>query len=158
MSRAALLLVLPVLLACSKKETPAADTSAAMAPAPAATAPAAAAPAPMNVAGTWTVKVMPQAKDTVVLTYKLVATNDKTGWMLTFPNRQPMEPRVVSMDNDSVVVDNGPYSSLLRKSVMVTTHSSMHMEGDKLVGITIAHYNTKGADSVVMLRTEGTRQ
>lgn len=153
MSRAALLLVLPVLFACSKKETPAADTSAAMAPAPAATA-----PAPMNVAGNWSVKVMAEKKDTVLLTYKLVATNDKTGWMLTFPNREPMEPRVVSMDNDSVVVDNGPYSSLLRKSVMVTTHSSMHMEGDKLVGITIAHYNTKGADSVVMLRTEGTRQ
>jgi hypothetical protein len=153
MSRAALLLVLPVLFACSKKETPAADTSAAMAPAPAATA-----PVPMNVAGTWTVKVMPEKKDTVLLTYKLVATNDKTGWVLTFPNREPMEPRVVSMDNDSVVVDNGPYSSLLRKSVMVTTHSSMHMEGDKLVGITIAHYNTKGADSVVVLRTEGTRQ
>jgi hypothetical protein len=153
MSRAALLLVLPVLFACSKKETPAADTSAAMAPAPAATA-----PAPMNVAGNWSVKVMAEKKDTVLLTYPLVATNDKTGWKMTLPNREPMELRVVSMDNDSIVVDNGPYSSALRKNVMVTTHSSMHMEGDKLVGITIAHYNTKGADSVVVLRTEGTRQ
>ncbi len=153
MSRAALLLVVPVMLACSKKETPAADTSAAMAAAPAPVA-----PAPMNVAGKWTVKVMPEGKDTTILTYMLDATNDMTGWKLTLPNRQPMEPRVISMDNDSIVIDNGPYSSALRKNVMVTTHSSMHMEGDKLVGKTIAHYNTKGADSVVVLHTEGARQ
>lgn len=153
MTRVALLLVLPVMLACSKTETPAADTSAAMAPAPAAVA-----PAPMNVAGNWSVKVMPEGKDTVLLTYKLVATNDKTGWMLTFPNRQPMEGRVISMDNDSIVVENGPYESVLRKNVTVSTHSSMHMEGDKLVGKTLAHYSTKGGDSLVVLRTEGTRQ
>jgi hypothetical protein len=155
MSRAALLLVLPILVACSKNETPAADTSAAAAaPAPAATAPAAA----PNVAGTWNVKVMPQAKDTVLLTYTLVATNDKTGWKLTLPNRPTMDGRVMSMDNDSVVIENGPYSSVLRKNQQVWTHSAMHLEGDKLVGTTVAHYTTKGADSVVMLRTEGTRQ
>lgn len=155
MSRAALLLVLPVLFACSKTETPAADTSAAAAP---AAAPAAATPAPMNVAGTWNVKVMPQDKDTVLLTYKLVATNDKTGWKLTLPNRPTMDARVTSMDNDSVVVENGPYQSVLRKAAQVWTHSSMHMDGDKLVGTTVAHYNTKKADSVAMLRLEGTRQ
>ena len=155
MSRAALLLILPVLFACSKTETPAADTSAAMAAAP---APAAMAPAPMNVAGTWSVKVMPQAKDTVLLTYTLVATNDKTGWKITLPNRPTMDARVTSMDNDSIVVENGPYQSVLRKAVQVWTHSAMHMEGDKLIGTTVAHYNTKTADSVTMLRTEGTRK
>ncbi|MDO8502707.1 MAG: hypothetical protein Q7S20_12770 [Gemmatimonadaceae bacterium] len=153
MSRAALLLVLPVMLACSKKDVPPADTSAAM-----AAAPEPAAPAPMNVAGKWTVTVMPEGKDTTLLTYMLDATNEMTGWKMSLPNREPMELRVVSMDNDSIVVDNGPYASALRKNVMVTTHSSMHMDGGKLVGKTIAHYNTKGADSLVMLRTEGTRQ
>lgn len=116
------------------------------------------APAPVSYAGNWTVNVMPEAKDTVLLTYSLEMTGDKTGWKLTLPGREAMEPRVVSMDNDSVVVENGPYSSALRKNVMVTTHSSMHMEGDKLVGMTTARYNTNGADSVVMLRTTGTRQ
>jgi hypothetical protein len=101
---------------------------------------------------------MPEAKDTVVLTYSLETTNDKTGWKITLPGRPTMELRVVSMDNDSVVVENGPYSSVLRKNQMVTTHSSMHMERDKLVGTTIAHYSTKGADSVAILRTEATRQ
>jgi len=158
MSRAALLLVIPVMLACSKKDEPAADTTAAMAAAPPAAAPAAVTPAPMNVAGNWTVTVMPEKKDTVLLTYKLVATNDKTGWKMTLPNRPQMEPRIVSMDNDSIVIDNGPYSSVLRKNIMVTTHSTMHMEGDKLVGITIAHYKSKTADSVAVLRTTAVRQ
>lgn len=155
MSRAALLVVLPMLLACSKKDETPVDTSAAMAPAP---APAAAAAAPMNVAGKWTVKVMPEDKDTTLLTYVLDATNEMTGWKMTLPNRAPMDLRVMSMDNDSIVVDNGPYSSALQKGVMVTTHSNMHMEGDKIVGKTIAHYNKKGPDSVRVLRTEGTRQ
>lgn len=155
MSRAALLLAVPIMLACTKKDEPAADTTA-VAPAPAAVAPAAA--APVSYAGTWKVTVMPAAKDTVILTYMLETTNDKSNWKMTLPGRAAMSPRVTAMDNDSVVVDNGPYSSALRKNVMVTTHSSMHMQGDKLVGMTTAHYVTKSADSVVMLRTEGTRQ
>ena len=155
MSRAALLLILPVVLACSKKEEPkeepAADTSAATAPAPAA------APAPLNVAGKWNVQVMPADKDTAIVTYVLEATNDKTGWTTTLPGRKPIDVRVLSIDNDSIVTESGPFLSALRKNVMVTTHSNMHMDGDKLVGTTIAHYNTKGADSVVNLRTIGTR-
>jgi hypothetical protein len=153
MSRAALLLIVPVILACAKKEAPPADTSAV-----AASPESAPAAIPVSYAGKWTVNVMPEAKDTVVLTYALETTNDKTGWKISLPGRPTMVPRVVSMDNDSVVVENGPYSSVLRKNQMVTTHSSMHIEGDKLVGTTIAHYNTKGADSVAMLRTEATRQ
>jgi hypothetical protein len=152
MSRAALLLVLPIVFGCAKKDEPAADTSA-MAPA----APAAVAPAPMNVAGKWTMQVSPADKDTTILTYTLDATNDKAGWKMTLPGRQAMDVRILSMDNDSIVSENGPYSSALRKNVMVTTHSNMHMDGDKLVGTTIAHYNTKGPDSVLNLRTTGTR-
>ena len=153
MSRAALLLVLPIVFGCTKKDGPAADTSA-MAPA----APAAAVtPAAMNVAGKWTVVVMPAAKDTTVLTYTLDATNEKAGWKMTLPGRQAMDIRILSMDGDSIVSENGPYSSALRKGVMVTTHSTMHMEGEKLVGTTIAHYATKGADSVLNLRTVGTK-
>lgn len=152
MSRAALLLVLPIVFGCTKKDEPAADTSA-MAPA----APVAATPAPMNVAGKWTVQVMPAGKDTTILTYTLDATNDQTGWKMTLPGRPAMDIRILSMTNDSIVSENGPYSSALRKNVMVTTHSNMHMEGDKLVGTTIAHYNTKGPDSVLNLRTSGTR-
>jgi len=147
MSRVALLLVLPVMLACSKKEAPPADTMAVVTEA--------AAP---NVAGKWTVNVMPEGQDTVLLTYVLDATNDMTGWKLTFPGRDPLDVRVISMDNDSIVIENGPYPSALQQGVMVTTHSNMRLDGDKVVGTTIARYDVKTADSVRMLRTEGTRQ
>lgn len=156
MSRVALLLVVPIMLACTKKDQPAVDTTAAVAPAPAAVAPAPA--APVSYAGTWKIDIMPADKDTVILTYTLEATADKSNWKLHLPGRPTMTPTVTSMDNDSVVLDNGPYSSVLRKNVKVTTHSSMHMEGDKLVGTTVARYSTKGADSVANLRATGTRQ
>ncbi len=151
MSRAALLLVIPVMLACTKKDAAVADSSAMAGDTTAAAA-------PVSYAGNWTVNVMPEAKDTILLTYDLETTGDMTGWKMTLPGREVMNPRVVSMDNDSVVVENGPYSSALRKDVMVTTRSSMHMEGDRLVGTTIARYNVKTADSVVMLRTVATRK
>jgi hypothetical protein len=156
MARAALLLVVPIMIACTKKDEPAADTTAAAAPAPAAVAPAPA--APVSYAGNWKFTVMPADKDTVLLTYTLDATGDKSAWKMKLPGRPVMTPNVLSMDNDSVVVENGPYSSVLRKNVSVKTHTAMHMDGDKLVGTTIAHYMTKGADSVVNLRVSGTHQ
>lgn len=151
MSRAALLIVLPVLISCAKKDATPTDT-AAMTPAPAE-----AAATSMNVAGRWSVNVMPEGKDSSLLIYMLEATNNKTGWKMTLPNRQSMDVRVISMDNDSIVTENGPYSSALQKGVQVTTHSSMHMEGDKIVGRTVAHYDKKGPDSVRVLRFEGTK-
>ena len=150
MSRRALLLVLPLVFACTSKEAPPADT-AALAVVPDASA-------TPNYAGNWTINVMPADKDSVLLTYDLVTTADQSGWKMTLPGREVMEPRVVHMDKDSVVVENGPYPSVLRKNVSVTTHSVMHMEGDKLVGTTVARYDTKGADSVANLRTVGTRK
>jgi hypothetical protein len=153
MSRAALLLLVPALFACTKKAESPVDTTTAAAPETTTLA-----PTPMNVAGTWTFTVMPADKDTTLLVYSLDATNDMTGWKITLPNRAPMDVKVISMDNDSIVIENGPYKSVLQKGVNVTTHSAMHMEGDKLVGTTIAHYDTKGADSVRMLRTSGVRK
>ena len=152
MSRAALLLALSIVSACTSKDGPPADTSAL------AVVPDAAEAAPPNYAGNWTVNVMPADKDSVILTYDFVTTADKTGWKMTLPGREVMEPRVVHMDDDSVVVENGPYSSALRKNVMVSTRSVLHMEADKLVGTTVARYDTKGADSLVNLRTVGTRK
>lgn len=151
MSRAALFLVLPVMLACTKKDEPAADTAATVTE-------AAAAPAAMNVAGKWSVRVMPEDKDTTLIVYTLDATSTNTGWKMTLPNRDPMDIRVVHMDNDSIVVENGPYPSALQQGVMVSTHSNVRLEGDKLVGRTLAHYQVNGPDSLRVLRTEGVRQ
>jgi hypothetical protein len=154
MKRAALLLVLPVMLACMKKDAAVADSSAVV---PADTA-AVAVAAPVNYAGSWTVTVMPADKDTVLLTYGLESTNDTTGWKMQLPGRPVMSPKILAMNNDSVVIHNGPYASVLRKGVQVTTHSTMHMEGDKMVGTTVATYKSTGADSVTNLRTTATRK
>ena len=150
MSRAALILALPLLFACTKKdEAPAADTSAV----------AAAEPAAPSVAGSWAFTVMPADRDTVLSTYTLVATNDQNGWTLTFPGRDPIPVRVVLMSNDSIVTDTGPFESSVYKSVKVNlVHTNLHLDGDKLSGTGIAHYDRKTADSVVNLRQEGTRK
>ena len=51
----------------------------------------------------------------------------------------------------------GPYESVLRKGVQVKTTTVFRLQDGKLVGTTVAHYTTKGADSVRNLRAEGTR-
>lgn len=138
-----------VLVACAKKDQPPATDSTAMMTPPAATM--------ADMAGKWTVQVMPAGKDTTILTYELNATGDTSGWTLTFTGRDPIPLRVTPMAGDSVVTEAGPYESALRKGVQVWTHNVMRVEGGKLVGTTVAHYATTSADSVVNLRSSGTK-
>lgn len=128
------------------------DTTAAAPEAPAGPAPIALA----DVAGKWSVRVMPESGDSTLLTYELVATADPSGWTLNFPKRPPVPARVTAA-GDSIVTEAGPYESVLRKGVQVTTSGVMRLVDGKLVGTTTAHYATSGADSVLNLRFEGTR-
>ena len=146
MSRAALLLVVPMVFACTAREEAPMDTAAT------AAAPAA------NYARNWTVTSMPEGRDTVLVTYDMVATNDQTGWRTTLPGREPQTPRVVAMSADTVVLELDPFESVLRPGQMVTTRTTFRMQGDQLVGTTIARYPTGGADSVTILRTRATRR
>lgn len=135
-------------MGCSKKEAaPAADTMAA-------------APTPMvnlaDVAGTWEVKAMREGSDSVVVSYTLTATGTTDGWTITMPNRAPMPARV-SVSGDSIMIDAGPYESVLRKGVQVTTHGVARIQGGMLMGTTVAHY-AAGPDSVLTLRIEGTKK
>ena len=143
MSRAALLALLAV-LACSKKD----DSGG----------PVMSAPPGMNLAGTWSVQVMPENQDTTLWIYMLTATNQSTGWKMTLPNREPMDIRILSMSADSIVMENGPFESALVPGAQVSTHTAAHMQGDTLVGRTIAHYKVNRPDSVRILRTIATRQ
>ena len=146
-----------VLAACGKPDTEAADTTAADTTAAAA---AVAAPAPLSlsqVAGRWNVRAVPETGDTTPTTFVLNATGDTTGWTITFPNRQPIRTRVLAVDGDSVLTETGPYESARRKGVQVTTRVAWRLEGDRLVGRTVARYVTTGPDSVLQLRSEGTR-
>jgi hypothetical protein len=148
-----------VLAGCAKKE--AAVDTAAIAPPATATSSGAVAPAPAapvalaDFNGTWKVRSVPTSgSDTSATELTLTANGDK--WSQTYANGLKV-PVKVSLSGDSVITDAGPYASVRRKGVQVITHGSFRKEGDKLVGTTTAHYKTKGADSVLVLHSEGTK-
>ena len=154
-----LLCCLVVATACAKadKRGEAESTAAIASPSTPAATPAA--PAALkfgDVAGNWSMRSVPESGDTTATTYVLTATNDSSGWKLAFPKGPTVAARV-SAAGDSIVADAGPYASVRRKGVQVTTHSVFRRQGDRLVGTTVAHYKTSRPDSVLNLRTEGAR-
>jgi hypothetical protein len=66
-------------------------------------------------------------------------------------------PVKVSVDGDSIMISAGPYSSVRRKGVQVTTFGVARLQSGQLNGSTTAHYKVKGADSVLVLTTTGQR-
>ena len=142
-----------VLVACAGSEKAPSDSAAAV-PAPAA------APTTLSLAdlaGKWTQQVRAENSDSVLVTAEVNATSDPSGWTITLPKR-PAMPLRVSVDGDSIMFASGPYESVLRKGVQVTTSGVLRMQDGKLVGMTTAHYaGATGADSVARLRTEMTR-
>jgi len=155
MSRVAIAFSSVVLLAgCAKKEQAATDSAAMAAPAPA--------PAPAvtlaDFAGTWDVRAVPESgADTMATTYVLTATADTTGWMIAFPSGVKV-PLQVSLSGDSIVTKTGEFASQRRKGMKVSTESAFRLQDGKLVGTSVAHYLKAGADSVLRLRTEGTKK
>lgn len=158
MHRLAHVVLAPAVLliaACAKSE-PAKDTTAAMAPATEAPA-AAPALALADVAGKWQFASVPMAgKDTSPTPFVLTATADTSGWTMTFPDKQVV-PLKASVSGDSVMLSSAEFTSQRRKSVKVKTETVLRLQDGKLAGMTNAHYATKGADSTLQLRTEGTR-
>ena len=151
-----------VLVSCAKTDSKVADSVAVIAPPAGATTATSggvvAAPLKLtDIAGKWTVRATPQGgTDTTVTVYTLTATGTSEGWKITYANGQVVPVRVTA-SADSVITDAGPYASVRRKGVQVTTHGAFRKDGDKIVGTTVAHYSTKGADSVLTLHSEGVR-
>ncbi|MEP7324656.1 MAG: hypothetical protein ABI836_01800, partial [Gemmatimonadota bacterium] len=79
-----------------------------------------------------------------------------SGWSMVVAGRPPVPIRVRPMAGDSVVSESGPYPSFLRKNVQVWTHNVNRLVDGHLIGNTVAHYS-RGADTVVYLRSDGTR-
>ena len=140
------------LVACTPGEK-AADTTAA--------APAAAMPAPITMAdltGTWNMKGMNEKGDSTLVTYTMHADADTAKWTFMFTNSKKAEKlHVVGMAGDSVGFKSDKFGSQLRKGVTVWNEGWLHMKDGKLSGMTTAHYSVKTADSVRVLRIEGTR-
>jgi hypothetical protein len=147
-----------VLVACAKKDSAAVDTTASST---ASTTTATPAPAPAGVnladfAGKWDVRSVPTTGDTTPTTYVLTATSTTSGWTLKFPGRAAI-PAKVTVAGDSVEIDAGPYPSVRRKGVTVTTNGGLRIQNGQLVGSNTAHYKVKTADSVLVLNSTGTR-
>jgi hypothetical protein len=147
------------LAGCAKKEA-AIDTTSAMASSTTTSATTATvAPAPINladVAGKWDMRSVPTTGDTSATTFVLTATGNTSGWSLKFAGKAAVPARV-TVDGDSIIMAAGPYSSVRRKGVQVTTNSVTRLQNGSLVGSTTAHYNVKTADSVLVLNTTGSR-
>ncbi len=148
MRRFAIALGVALLVGCAKTETPPAE--------PPAPPPAPPAIILADVAGTWTVATKAEVGDSTLVTYSMTATATETGWMIMLPKRPPMALQV-TVSGDSIMTSVGPFESVLRKGVQVTTHGVLRLQDGKLVGTTVAHYKTAKADSVVRLRAEATR-
>ena len=108
-----------------------------------------------DIAGTWDMRAVPESgTDTTATVYQIQATAD--GWTYFLPDRDPIEASVTA-SGDSLLVESGPFESVRRDGVTVRTNSVFRLEADRLVGATVARYETSGADSVLRLRVEGTR-
>lgn len=150
MSRRLALCCALLLAACAKPEpAPMKEEAPPPPPPPAPLTPA-------DVAGKWAMKTMGATSDSVLVSYELVATATDSGWIFNFPGRKPVPVTVTTTGGDSILTAAGPYESVLRKGQKVTTNSVMRLKDGKLVGTATAHYSG-GPDSVVMLRSEGTR-
>ena len=142
MRKLAVASLLLTLAACKKAETPpAADAAMPMA----------------NFAGTWNVTSYNPAGDSITA-FVLVATTSDSGWTITFPGRPAVPVRVLARGGDSVVTQAGPYESVLRRGVQVTTHGTFRVSGDSVTGMTHASYSpATGADSTLMVTSRGVR-
>jgi hypothetical protein len=148
----AVCLCVAVLAGCAKKDNAAVDTMASdITPTPA--------PAAINladVAGRWNVRAVPTTGDTTPTNSVITATATTSGWTITFPGRAPI-PMRITVDGDSIMSETGPYPSVRRKGLQVVTNGVMRLQGGSLVGTSTAHFQTKAADSVLVLNTTGTR-
>ena len=143
--------------ACAKGGDAVKDTTTPAA----AAAPAPAPPAAFSMAdaaGQWDVSATPESgPDTSATKYVLTATADTTGWVIAFPSGLKV-PLHVTVSGDSLMTTTGLFASQRRKGAKVMTETVLRMSGGKLVGTSVAHYQNAKADSVVRLRTEGTKK
>jgi|SRR5687767_496978 len=146
------LLGLAVLVSgCSREEAPPAGDTTAMSAAPAAASPVG------NMAGMWNVNVMREGSDSVATTYVLNAM-DSAAWTFTFPNKEPIPIRITGMSGDTVLSEAGPFESSVRPGVQTRNVIKTWLEDGKLVGWVRARYDVAGPDTVIVFRTEGTKQ
>lgn len=154
------LCVAVALVGCAKSNNASAgnnaETTPAMAAAPAPAPAPAAAISLADVAGKWNMRAVPASGDTTPTLYVLTAAGDTSGWSIAYPNGLKV-PAHVSTSGDSILIHAGPFASVRRKGMQVTTDGVLRRQGDGLAGSTLAHYKTTKPDSTLRLNVQGTR-
>ena len=143
--------LLALLVACAREEpadSATADSAATAAPA---------APSLAGYAGTWNMETMGMGSDSVLVRFTMTATADSTGWVYNFPGKAPVPIRILSVENGAVMSEAGPYDSNLRPGTPVSIRVVTRVDGDTLTGDVVATFQGGAADSVLNLRTRGTR-
>lgn len=151
--RYALLLCAVLFVGCAKSEPPASESAATGGMATISL---------VDVAGTWDGTVMAAGSDTVLTLMELTATSDAAGWAMKVTNAKDAKITTdvratgVVAAGDSIVMEAGPFASVLRPGQQVATHSVYRLQDGKLVGTIQATYPASG--ETMMLRSEATRK
>ena len=110
-----------------------------------------------DVAGHWNVRALAADRDTVLTTYELWTSTDTSAWKLKFDNRpDTIRIRVLSVAGDSIMIQAGPYHSVLRNT-SVTTRTTLRFRDGKLFGRSVARYEGQPPEAALRVRTEGVR-
>ena len=139
--RRTLLLCAVLLVGCAKKE-PASE--------PSTETPVVATISLADVAGTWDGTVTAAGNDTVLTIIELTSTAEPTGWTMKVANAKTPTAMTVApitsvvAEGDSVIVEAGPFKSVLRPGQDVTTHTAYRLQDGKLVGDILATYPASG--------------
>lgn len=110
-----------------------------------------------DVAGTWNLTAIPEMENAPSLAYSMTATDSEYGWTITFPERDPMDIRIIAVEGDSIISEAGPFESLIREGVMVSTRTVTRLENGMLVGTFLATYETDPVETMDGT-FEGTRE
>ena len=110
-----------------------------------------------DLAGEWDAVATRAGSDSVLVSFKIIASADPMNWAMAFPGRDQMVAMTVGVSGDSILTQSEPYESALRAGVTVTVNGSMKLTDGVLSGPTVAHYATTDADSVVNLWISATR-
>jgi hypothetical protein len=155
--RRTILILAVLLVGCARAKSPASESAMPEGP-PGGTATISLA----GVAGTWEGTVTRVTSDTVLTNVELTATPVPTGWTLRVtsagdPSRTTLAPVTnVVVAGDSLVVEAGPYASVLRAGQQVATRGVYRLQDGKLVGMIQATYPASG--ETILLRSVSTRK
>lgn len=156
MRRMLLLLCAVLLVGCAKTEQPADHSATTEEPNALAALTLAA------VAGVWEGTVTAAGSDSVLANLVLTATPDATGWTMMVANAADPSQTATAPANsvvasgDSIVVETGPFGSVLRPGQQVNTHSVYRLQDGALHGTIQATYPATGES--VMLQTHATKR